>query len=300
MKASTLRLPIATGLLSLALCVTAQSNDQKKTCIKLNIVENGKVTNIDTCFVGLSTAEIQEKLKNLNIPDLGDLGKELGDINIVIDSGDGKDGKTEKVEISSDDDKGTRTEVKVISSKNGKTSSVVINGDNDEATSNEAYSYSMADDDNEKEKVMAKTNKNGTCTIIINETDDKDNNSKESKKVKVYVYKKLEIKDLSSEDKKKLPGDITGTSTNSQPFNSLKMAPNPTDGNIRITYKSSSTEPLQIKVYDSSGKTVLSQTESQASDNVDKTISLGNLGKGIYFVHLMQGGQSEVRKIVVN
>jgi hypothetical protein len=297
MKTATFKLPTLLGLMGLTLGTYAQTNKDNKTCIKINIVENGKVTKIDTCFQNLDTKDIQQALKNMGVPDMDELNKDMGDVNVIIDTAEGKDGKTEKVIVSAGDGKGGKAEVKVISDKNGE-STVSVNGDGNDEGENESYSYSMSDDDKGKEKVIVKSSKNGSCTIIVNE-DDNSTTPKDAKKVKVYVFKKMEIKDVTSDDKKNLPKGVANSMNGAQPFDNLVMAPNPTDGNIHITYKSGSDEPLEIKVYDTQGKTVYSETSTNIGDSIDKTISLGNVGKGIYFVQLVQGKQMEVRKVVV-
>lgn len=149
-------------------------------------------------------------------------------------------------------------------------------------------------------KVVVKTIGNGNSNSIIITEEDGDLKDSKGNAFKVYVLKKVEIVEITDEDKKELPSDVTGTLNNSKPFSNLVMAPNPTEGNVRITYKSTSTEPLTIKAYDSYGHVVLTQNYEGLDNDVDKTVSLNNLSKGIYFVQLVQGNQSEVRKIIVN
>jgi hypothetical protein len=77
------------------------------------------------------------------------------------------------------------------------------------------------------------------------------------------------------------------------------MAPNPTDDACTFSYKTNSKEPLQINVYDANGKTVYNEIDKNVSEQINKTVSLKEFGKGIYFVHLTQGKSSEVRKVIV-
>jgi len=182
---------------------------------------------------------------------------------------------------------------KVISSEGGKEGNVVIKkmkpGDKM---------------DPEIEKLMKEngfdynyTTEDGAQKIVIKNHENK--NGKENKEVKVFEFSKVEVKQLSAEDKKQLPADASKAIGNASPFTDLVVSPNPTEDACNITYKSKSKDALQIKVYDANGKTVYTETESNVNEQMNKTLSLKELGKGVYFVHLTQGKQSEVRKVIV-
>lgn len=179
--------------------------------------------------------------------------------------------------------------------RSGKDSEITIKGGGGQNNGANSYTYSSG---GKGEIVVTSGNGNGSSIILTEE--DGDLKDPKGNTFKVHVLKNVEIRDLSSDDKKQLPQDVSSSINDARPFNNLNMYPNPTDGNIRITYKSASAEPLTIKAYDTYGKTVLTQTYNGLDNDVDKTISLDNLGKGIYFVQLIQGNQSEVRKVVVN
>jgi hypothetical protein len=291
----TMKLQLAILLTGLAFGVYAQTGPQKKTCIKLDIIENGKETKIDTCFNLSGLDDVEKELKAMGLKDLPNINMQMGGLSIVTDS-TVKDGKVEKeVTISDDEGDGKQEKVKVITGKDGEASSVTIVADDADKDA-EAYSYSTTN--NGKSKVIVKSSGKGTSTIIIN-SDEDDKDGKKTKETRVYVFKKVEVKNLSSEDKKELPDDVSSEMAKSQNFTNLVMSPNPAEGNVNIKYKSTSNEPLQIKVYDTGGKTVYTETDSNVSDQVNKTIPLKGLSPGIYFVHLLQGKQSEVRKLVV-
>ena len=217
-----------------------------------------------------------------------------------IDSSDGPDGNQERVIINEKDSNGNKELVKIISNKNGSGRSVIISSSGkNNTTSANAYNYNYSTSGSNK--MIIKNSKNGACTIIIKEGGG-DANPKEAKKmkrVKMVVYKKVEVKPVSKVERKKLTAEMGDTSINSHPFTNLVMSPNPTQGNVRITYKTASTQPLFIKVFDAYGKKVLTESYNDLGNNVDETISLMNLSKGIYFVQLIQGNQSEVRKVVI-
>jgi|GEM_PF-2172317 len=271
-------------VIGLGLGLNAQTTAQKNTCIKIDINENGKETKIDTCFNMAIGDSIKKMFMNIHWDSINkkfaEISKQMGGSNIEIDSSTSPDGKKEIIKITTD--------------KNGKDNVITITGDDGKNNSASAYTYSSGGNGQ-----ITVTSGNGNGNSIIISEEDGDLKDSKGNTYKVHVLKKVEIIEITDADKKELPSDVSSTLNSSKPFSSLVMAPNPTDGNVRITYKSTSTEPLQIKVYDTFGKTVLTQSYDGLDSDVDKTISLNNLSKGIYFVQLVQGTQADVRKIVV-
>ena len=221
---------------------------------------------------------------------------------IVIDDGEEnsngrKNAGARKVEVVSSDEHGEDAEVimldengQVTKKRSGTNSNVQIKtlkpGDKmDPEMEKMIKEHGIDMKDGEAHKIIIKNNEN--------------KNGKESREVKIYVFNKVEIKKLSAEDKKQLPAEASKAIEHASPFNNLNVAPNPTEDACNITYKSNSKEPLQVSVYDMNGKTVYNETDKNVSEQMNKTISLKELGKGIYFVHLTQGKQSEVRKVIV-
>lgn len=301
----------------------AQNSKLKKACIKMEKDEDGKVTRVDTCVTAATDEELQAKLDALGIgigelPELPPLpstppvppvppvpGIEPKEVTmtkvIVIDDGEESSNGRKQA--------GGRKQVKVVSAEgSGEEANVVVmdgkgNVLTDDHKGNVVIKKLKPGEklDPEIEKMIKEhgvdTKDGETHKIVIRNEDNK--NGKKSSEVKVFVFSKVEVKKLSSEDKKQLPADATKLIENSSPFNGLSVAPNPTEDASNITYKSSGKEPLQISVYDMNGKTVYNETDKNTGDQVNKTLSLKELGKGIYFVHLTQGKQSEVRKVIV-
>lgn len=221
------------------------------------------------------------------------------DAEVIVMDGDGKvithtksgnasSEKTEAHVIVMDGDG------KVISSEGGKEGKVVIkhlkpgekmDPEIEKLMKEHGFDYNYTTEDGGAQKIVIKNHEN--------------KNGKESKEVKVFVFSKMEVKTLSEAEKKQLPADASKALKNGKTFENLNVAPNPTEDACTVTYKSVSKEPLQIKIYNSEGKTVMSETESNVSDSVSKELSLKGLGQGVYFVHLTQGKQSEVRKVIV-
>ncbi|HXB40282.1 MAG TPA: T9SS type A sorting domain-containing protein [Bacteroidia bacterium] len=300
----------------------AQNQKMKKACIKMESDDNGKVVKIDTCVTAATDEELQQKLSALGLGS-GNL-PEIPEINIQIDSlpGDGNEVTMTKVIVVDDGEAGSKKsgkakKMKVSGStgKDGETEMIVMDGEGKIITSDTkgrekvVVKHLKPGDkmDPEIEKIIKENGFNyefstedGKATahkIVIKNSDNK--NGKQSNDVKVYVFSKVEVKTLSDADKKQLPADASKEIQNAKPFDNLTVAPNPTEDACTITYKSNSKEPLQIKVYNMEGKTVLTESDTSVGEQVTKTISLKELGKGVYFVHITQGKNSEVRKVIV-
>ncbi len=323
---------ITSAFIIATIALGAQNTKQKKACIKMESDENGKVVKIDTCVYADTDEELQQKINALGLgaglPPLPALPPAPPDapgapeIVIVTDSlpGGGKEITCTKVIVIDDgEDEGTGSkkagkgkQVKIISNGtpgNGTEEVIVMDEKGNVITSDKHPQGKMRVQhlkpgekmDPEVEKMLKEHGMEGDNTtgkrIVIKNQENK--NGKESSEVKVYVFSKVEVKKLSDEDKKQLPVNASKAIQNAKPFENLNVAPNPTEDACTISYKSASKEPLQIKVYDMEGKTVLAENDTNASDQVNKTISLKGLGSGVYFVHITQGKQSEVRKVIV-
>lgn len=214
-------------LLSLSLALQAQNNAPNKACIKMDIIQNGKETKMDTCFNIAMGDSIEKMFMNIHWDSLSkkfaEIRTQMGGLNIEIDSSSGPNGKKQIV--------------KIISSKDGKDNEITIKGDGGEGNSANAYTYSS----DSNGKVVVKTSANGNGSSIAITEEDGDVIDPKGNTFKVYILKKVEVTTLSADDKKQLPEDVTSTLSSSKPFSNLVMWPNPTEGNVRITYKSTST-----------------------------------------------------------
>ncbi|HWY99072.1 MAG TPA: T9SS type A sorting domain-containing protein [Bacteroidia bacterium] len=289
MKTQTIKTAALMALISIATMANAQSGKQKKTCIVINENNNGKEVHIDTCFTGLTDEAIAKELKVMGIDDVPNVNVNIDSIMVKVNTevGKGDSAKSEVIVIDGDGDDGEysysssgggKSKVKVVTGKSGE-ASAVIEGDDGNVI------VTSSGDDGDA-KVIVK--KNGTDVVVESNSNGKNSYT--------YVYKKVIIKNASEDDMKRLPAEAN---TSGAPFTDLKMSPNPTEGTVAISYKSTGTEPLQIDVYDMNGKKVHTETMSDVSGQVTKSVSLNSYGPGVYFVHLTQGKQSETRKIVV-
>jgi hypothetical protein len=278
-----------TAIMAIALGVNAQDTKQKQTCISIISDVNGKTVKIDTCFSNMDNADIEKALSAMGVKDMPDINISLDSVNTIISANSfkGDSVKAEVIMINDSEEGDDKAEkIKVSGGKNGNAYAYIIGDDG-------KVSISSSDGDDGDVKVIIK--KDGDDEVISCTTKD-GKSTTTTKNAKVFMFEKVIVKNLSDEDKKNLPADAT---SNGSPFTGLKLSPNPTEGTVNIAYTSNSTEPLQIDVYDMNGKKVHSETDNDMQGQVSKTISLSDFGQGIYFVHLLQGNQSETRKIVV-
>jgi hypothetical protein len=322
MKTIANKTKIVLALAMLALGVNAQNTKMKKACIKMVKEDNGTVTKIDTCVTAATDAELQQKLDALGVTDIPEL-PEIPPVPPVegvppvaplppLPPNESNEAQqvsvTKTIIIDDDNDDESGKKVKVVSS-NGKDDQVIVMDENGKVISSEGNGCSAnlvvkhlkegEKMDPEMEKILKENNidvKNGGegKQVIIKNTE-----GKNGKDIKVYVFKKTEMQTLTDADKKQLPASVSKSIAKSNLFNNLSIAPNPTDDACNVSYTSNSKEPLQIKVYDVNGKTVYTEMDTNVNEQVNKTLSLKNLGEGTYFVHLTQGKQSEIRKMVV-
>ena len=294
---------ITSAFIIATIAAGAQEQKLRKACVKMEREENGVVTKIDTCVTASTEEELRQKLSALGADDFGQAettgeGTAFSYTKVIIDEGEGK--TTGRA--------GERRRMKTVARTAGNDghAEVFIMDDQGNITrtsagNNEVIVKTLGPDEDAGEEIKKLLKEHGIenekCEgkrVIIKAGD-----KKEGKHVKVFVFSKSESKKLSAAERKKLPSAANKAIESGNSFDQLVVAPNPTEDACAITYKPVNKEPLHIKVYNEEGKTLISETEASPGDHVNKTLSLKELGKGVYFVHLTQGKQSEVRKVMV-
>lgn len=297
---------ITSAFIIATIAAGAQEQKLRKACVKMEREENGVVTKIDTCVTASTEEELRQKLSALGVDDFGQAettgeGTAFSYTKVIIDEGEGK--TTGRA--------GERRRMKTVARTAGNDGQAEVFIIDDEgnitrtsAGNNEVIVKTFGPDENADEEIKELLKEHGMenekCEgkkVIIKASDKKE--GKEGRQVKVFVLSKSESKKLSAAERKKLPSAANKAIESGNSFDNLLVAPNPTEDACTITYRPVSKDPLQIKVYNEEGKTVMSETEANPGDHVNKTLSLKELGQGVYFVHLTQGKQSEVRKVMV-
>ncbi len=83
------------------------------------------------------------------------------------------------------------------------------------------------------------------------------------------------------------------TNISSQP----NIYPNPSNGSFKVSLPHSGGEALNIKMYDVMGNEITPLLISQKGE--DAAIEAGSLSNGVYFISVSGGGQSIVKKVIV-
>lgn len=98
---------------------------------------------------------------------------------------------------------------------------------------------------------------------------------------------------------RKITGTIACVTTDIQSLstiNNLSVFPNPTEGKLTISYNSEITTPLVFELYDISGRLVLKETSTNASNS--KELNIEGFDKGTYILYINQNQSKKAYKIV--
>jgi photosystem II stability/assembly factor-like uncharacterized protein len=84
----------------------------------------------------------------------------------------------------------------------------------------------------------------------------------------------------------------------SNQFN-LKLYPNPATDNLYVSFTSNNYDPINLNIYDVLGKQVLGTVYQDKTQLWLRSINLNKLSDGIYSVEVINNGNKEVQKIIV-
>ncbi len=260
---------ITCALLLTGLAMNAQTNEKKEATVRIKKVENinGVETITDTTF----TTDDPSAIKS------GD----GADIQIINIAGDDKDGKMGKVVIINDEvGNGDNSKMKIVHKGDSKETDAEIE---------KALKEAGVDPNAKGVKKM----------IIINDdtTPNKDGKT-ESKTTKVVIMK-MDIKDASADDKKRLNNQI-GSADNKLEMDNMKMYPNPNNGKFNLNFNLKNKADAEVTVYNMEGKQVYNEKLPNFSGDYNKAIDISSNSKGIYFVKIEQGKHTQVKKIVLD
>jgi hypothetical protein len=114
----------------------------------------------------------------------------------------------------------------------------------------------------------------------------------------VTIIKRIDIKDASSEDMKRL-GTQLGKADNKLEMEEMKMSPNPHDGKFDLSFNLKNKGNAKVSIFNMEGKEVYSESLPNFSGEYKKNIDISNNQKGVYFVKIEQGKHTQVKKVVL-
>lgn len=144
---------------------------------------------------------------------------------------------------------------------------------------------------------MEKQNKELTEREVI-EIQGTNGDKKNVKTIKRMVIVKVDLNDASDEELKRMSTIVI---PNRQlVINDMNFYPNPTDnGKFNLSFNLKEHGDLDVRVYDINGKEVYTEHWPGFEGKYEKLIDLGNEAKGVYFVKVQQGGNAQVKKLIV-
>jgi photosystem II stability/assembly factor-like uncharacterized protein len=92
---------------------------------------------------------------------------------------------------------------------------------------------------------------------------------------------------------------IMGVHENQQMEAGLNVYPNPNDGHFQIALKDASGKPVQVLVFDITGKVVFDASEANGNSVFVKDLDLSSYSHGMYFVQIRDGEKTSTKKIIV-
>ncbi|MEI7508535.1 MAG: reprolysin-like metallopeptidase [Flavobacterium sp.] len=91
---------------------------------------------------------------------------------------------------------------------------------------------------------------------------------------------------------------ITPLANSSFSFENFSLYPNPNSGSFKVKFNSNSNSPIQIGVFDMSGRQIFNQS-FENSGLFDQNVELNSAQTGIYLVNIQDGEQKITKKIIV-
>ena len=127
-------------------------------------------------------------------------------------------------------------------------------------------------------------------------------------KMKEFHFDSDEIRDVNfeiigiSSEEMAMLSDKTGKKLESTPKlddADIALYPNPNHGKFKIEFNTWVKEPLDVKVYDASGKEVYSEVVKDFDGSYEKEIELENNSDSFYFLVILQDGKAMTEKIII-
>jgi len=79
---------------------------------------------------------------------------------------------------------------------------------------------------------------------------------------------------------------------------SFSLSPNPSNGEFMLNINSEKTELIQLSIRDMEGKLVHNE-QLNVNGNFNKSMDLGHLSKGVYFLRLQNDNESKIEKLII-
>ncbi len=255
-------------------------------------------TTIMTCAILLSTSLLTaqtsnkpatvriKKIENVNgvekitdttftTNDPGSIKLDDGTIDIIEKMGDNKDGSKIKTVIINDD--------------NGELTNVNVTELNKEmeAELQKALKEAGVDEKNV-----------GAKKIVMINNHEKSTDGSKTQVSKSITIKRIDITDANASDMKRL-GQSAGDNNKKLKIDNMNFYPNPNNGKFNLSFNLAEKGDAEISILNTEGKIVYKEKLANFTGNYDKEIDISKNAKGIYFVKVEQGQNTQMKKIVL-
>lgn len=116
--------------------------------------------------------------------------------------------------------------------------------------------------------------------------------------IRIMVLKNINITDATEADIKAW-GKTAGLSDNKLQMDNMDFYPNPNNGKFNLKFNLKGKGNTEITVMNLEGKVIYNEKLNDFTGAYDKEIDISNNPKGTYFVRLVQGQHSQLKKIVL-
>jgi hypothetical protein len=134
--------------------------------------------------------------------------------------------------------------------------------------------------------------------VTINEESVNTTEGKTENKVTKIIMIKMNVIDACQEDKKRLSNQIGSTNDKLETGN-MTMAPNPSDGKFNLNVSLKNKGDAEVTIFNIEGRQIYSEKLPNFSGEYNKSIEIGGNQKGVYFVKILQGKDSQVKKVLL-
>ena len=110
----------------------------------------------------------------------------------------------------------------------------------------------------------------------------------------------IRVDGISEADQQMLKQSNPGLELNSNlDVDHLKFSPNPSGGQFDLSFELGSTDPVQVRIFDPSGREVFTQRVDDFKGSYENRIDITGNPDGVYFLVVEQGSKSFSRKVVI-
>ncbi|MBR9859740.1 T9SS type A sorting domain-containing protein [bacterium] len=236
-----------------------QSEEEEEYRLKINRVEDGVVTNIDTIFNSQEDYEAFLKSLDMDLPEM-----DKGDLEYTeMKPGDGK-----KIRVFKNVD------VQVDSNGDTIYKSIDIKAD----------TLSWLEEGDGKNIVIER----------IEETEDVNDEGDIITEKKVFILRKISLEELSDAEIKEM-GLAPGS--NNLALDQFKVYPNPSQGTLNVEMEGLRGKEVELRLKDLNGRDL--QVEQFVEMSNTHVVMLEDIAPGTYFIVLTSGDATFTRKLIV-